>query len=141
MKKKIEEKKSKLVLFIEWIIYIFSYSLLLLLMSILFKSFTIDYSYFGLYAILAVIIIYLLNLTVKPIIVFLTLPITGLTLGLFYPFINVFILKLTEWILRSHFEISNLVVAFFIAIIISFLNVLIDEIIIKPIVRRLKYNG
>ncbi len=133
--------KNAIIRIIEWVIHIVVYSIVLLLMSCCFKSFTIDYSYFGLFAIVAVVIIYLLNLTIKPIIVFLTLPITGLTLGLFYPAINLFILKLTDWILGKYFDIDGLLAPFFIAILISLINIIIDEIIIKPLIRRLKKNG
>ena len=76
--------------------------------------------------------------TVKPIFFSFTLPITGITLGLFYPCLNLFVLKLTDWILGSHFQIYNIWVAFFIAILISLCNSLMEEFLIKPITRRLK---
>ena len=86
-------------------------------------------------------IIFILNKTIKPIIFRLTLPITGLTLGLFYPFINVIILKLTEWILGPHFEIEGIWTVFFLAILISVMNIIIENIVITPIMRRIKKNG
>ena len=69
------------------------------------------------------------NKTIKPILVTLTIPITGLTLGLFYPFINVLILKITDWILGNHFEINNLLVALLFAILLSISNFISNEII------------
>ena len=122
--------------FIIWLISIISYTIILMLVAILFDSIYIDNSYFGLWAFLASIIIYILNRTVKPIIFFLTLPLTGLTLGLFYPFINVLILKITAFILGNHFMIEGVWVAFFIAVIISLMNILMDNLIIKPILRK-----
>ena len=49
-----------------------------------------------------------------------------------------FILKLTDWILGSHFKLENIFIAFFIAVLISLMNTLMDNIIIKPIIRRFK---
>ena len=126
---------------IEWTLHIIAYWLILSLVALMFKSFYIDYSHFGLYSLISVMIIYLLNLTVKPILFFLTLPITGLTLGLFYPFINVIILKMTDFLMGDKFDINDIFIAFFIAIFISLLNIIISEILLKPIIRRIKNNG
>ncbi len=122
--------------FVDWLIYITGYTIILIVVSILFKSVYIDNSYFGWWALMASIIIYILNKTIKPIIFLLTLPITGITLGLFYPFINVFILKITDWILGVHFQTVGIFILFFVAILISILNFLMDKIIIEPMTRR-----
>ena len=134
-------KSPKVVLnrFIDWLIHMVAYALILIAVSILFqKTIYIDNGYFGLWGLLASIIIYLLNKTVKPIIVWLTLPITGLTLGLFYPFINVFILHITDWFLGTHFEIKGIFFACIIAVLISVMNILMDIMIINPILDRSK---
>lgn len=131
------EKESLGVVLMEWIIYMVGYTFVLIAVSCLFKSFTLDNSYYGLYAFLAVIIISILNKTVKPILFSLTLPITGITLGLFYPVLNVITLKLTDWILGSHFDLTNIWIAFLIAILISVMNVLMEGLIIKPLIRRI----
>lgn len=134
-----KKKKSHLwIKLLEWILTTLAYTLVLILMSALFSSFYIDPHHYGLYALLVVVVIYLLNKTVKPILFSFTLPITGITLGLFYPCLNLFVLKLTDWILGSHFQIYNIWVAFFIAILISLCNSLMEEFLIKPITRRLK---
>lgn len=131
------QKKITINSFIEWLIHIVAYALILISVSILFKkTIYIDNSLFGLWGLIASIIIYLLNKTVKPIIVWLTLPITGLTLGLFYPFINVFILHITDWFLGNHFEINGIFFACVVAILISIMNILMDIMIIKPILER-----
>jgi len=83
------------------------YALVFILASHLFANFYIDLSYFGIYALILSIIIFFLNKTIKPLLLFLTMPITGLTLGLFYFAINVFILKLADWILLSHFNLGT----------------------------------
>ena len=133
----IEEKKSKRRInhLLEWTIYMLGYSLILISISVVFKNtIKIDNSYFGLWALVATILIYILNKTVKPLIFWLTLPLTGLTLGLFYPLINVFILKLVDFILMSHFDITGgIFMSFFVAILISILNIIMDSVIFKGI--------
>ena len=126
--------KNKLV---EWLLYIVCYAIVLITVSLLFKSFYISREYYGLFPLLASIIIYILNQTIKPVLFYITLPITGLTFGLFYPLINVLILYITSFILgKEHFSIHGIIIPFIIAIIISFLNILMEGIVIKPIVRR-----
>ena len=71
------------------------------------------------------------------VLVTLTIPITGITLGLFYPCINVFLLKLTDWILGPHFQITNLFVAIFAAVLLSITNFIMEEII-KTIINKVK---
>ncbi|HHT37867.1 MAG TPA: phage holin family protein [Mollicutes bacterium] len=133
----IDGKKVRLNRFVDWLIYIAGYTLILILTSILFNdTFIIDNSNFGLWAFLTSIIIYILNKTIKPIIFFLTLPITGVTLGLFYPFINVMIIKITDFILGVHLETNGIFILFFAAILISAMNFLLEKIIIEPLTRK-----
>ncbi len=130
--------KERLNRILEWLLYFISYLIVFLVVSKFFKSFQIDKTHPFLFSALATLIIYVLNKTIKPILVTLTIPITGLTLGLFYPFINLFILKLTDWILIGHFNLTNFWIALIISILISVINLLIDGLIIKPIIRRVK---
>ncbi len=118
-------------------IYIVGYALILVAMSQIFvKTIQIDNSLFGLWGLLISLVIFIMNKTVKPIIFKLTLPITALTLGIFYPFINLFILKLVDFIFLNHFNIRGIVMSFLIAILISFVNMVMDKIIIQPLLRR-----
>lgn len=121
---------------LDWFIYLFGYALVLITVSRISKSIYIDDSYYGLYGLLAATIIYILNKTIKPIIFLLTLPITAITLGIFYPCINVLILKITDFILLNHFETHGIISLFFTAILISIMNVLMETFIIKPILNR-----
>ena len=82
-------KKSKFNDILDCAIHIVVYALILILVSTLFKTIVIDKSYCGLYGLVASIIIFLLNKTIKPILFKLTVPITGITMGLFYPCINI----------------------------------------------------
>jgi len=123
-------KKPRLNYFLDWLIRMVGYALVLITVSVLFKNtIQIDNSTFGVWAFLAAVIIYILNKTIKPVLVWLTLPITGLTLGLFYPFINVLILNIVSWILGSHFSINGIFMSFIVALFISFMNLFMDSII------------
>lgn len=139
MKKIIKNnQKQKISRFLDWFIHMIGYALILILISIIIGKphFDISNQYFGLWALITAIIIYVLNKTIKPILFYLTLPITGLTLGLFYPFINVIILYITSYIMNSKFEIKGIFTIFLIAILISIMNILLEEIVIKSILKR-----
>jgi len=117
--------------YLDWFIHMLGYTLVLITVSVIFKNTVIiDNSYFGLWGLIAVIIIFLLNRTIKPLLVFLTLPLTALTLGLFYPIINILILKITDFILGVHFDIHGTIFLFIVSIIISIMNAIMDNIII-----------
>lgn len=139
-----KDKRVRLVSnkFFEWLLYMVGYAIVLITVSLLFdKTFYISNEYYGLYAMLAAIIIYILNQTIKPILFYLTLPITALTLGLFYPLINVFILNITSFILGDNFQIHGFLLSFIVAIVISILNIFMEGMIIKPIIyKRRDYN-
>ena len=127
-----KDKKSRIYNLLDLIIGVLIYSLVLLTFSLIFKNtIYIDNSYFGLWSVLASIIILVLNRTVKPLLIWFTLPITALTLGLFYPFINVLILKLTDFILYNHFNISGYIMPFVIAILISLVNLILNGVVHK----------
>ena len=133
-----ENRKQKRLIqnkFFEWVLYMVCYAVVLIFVSFLFKSIYINLDYFGLYALVAAIIIYILNQTIKPVLFYLTLPITALTMGLFYPILNLLVLYLTSFILGKNFEISGIIIPFFIAILISILNILMEGIVIKPIIK------
>lgn len=117
--------------YLDWIIHMLGYTLVLITVSVIFKKTVyIDNSYFGLWGLIAVIIIFILNRTIKPMLVWLTLPLTALTLGLFYPLINVLILKITDFILMSHFQINGIFFVFIVSIVISIMNAIMDNLII-----------
>lgn len=138
MKRRIKNHVNNIL---DWGLHFIFYAMVLVFVATFFDSFHIDDTHLYTYGIIATLIIFILNKTVKPILIWLTLPLTGITVGLFYPFVNVIILKLTEWILGSHFEIEGIWTVFFIAILISLMNLVIDNIIITPIMRRIKKNG
>ena len=132
-----EKNKYRINKLIEWLLYMAGYTLVFIFVTSCFKSVRIDSEHLILWSIIIVLITYILNKTIKPVLVTLTIPITGLTLGLFYPFINVFILKITDWILGKHFELDNLFILFFVAILLSVANFIIEKII-DSIIQKVK---
>ena len=120
-------------LFLSWI----GYGLILITMSVLFKNtIQIDASYYGVWAFAAGFLLSLLNQTIKPILVKLTLPITALSLGIFYPCINLFLLEIVDVVLGKHFEINGFFMAFFVAIVISFMKIATQKLLINPILEK-----
>ena len=139
MKNRIVKYEKKINGFLEWVIYMIGYSLILTAVSLIFKNtIQIDSSYYGIWVLIVSVIIYLLNQTIKPIIVKLTIPITALTLGIFYPFINFIILKIVDFILNTHFTINGIFIACIATILISSLNMIMDKVIIKPVIGKEK---
>lgn len=133
--------KNRINRLFDWLLYMIGYTLVFILVSNMFKSVYIDTSHSYIYSTAVVLILYLLNKTIKPVLVTLTIPITGITLGLFYPFINLFILKLVDWILGSHFQLKNIWIALLVAILLSIINFVMEELVIKPIIKRVNKNG
>lgn len=130
-------KNKRINAFLEWVIYMIGYAIVLIAISLMFKNtIQIDNSLFGFWGFAAAIIIYFLNKTIKPVLFWLTLPITGLTLGLFYPFLNVFVLNIVDFILGKHFVIEGLFMSFIVAIFISIMNAVMEEVIVKSIIER-----
>ncbi len=108
-------------------------ALSLMLASYLFKSFYVESFWYGC---LASILISVFSVYLKPLFEFLTLPINMLTLGLSSPLINVLILKVTSLVLGNKFIVSGWIIPFFIAIFISIVNVILNNLIVNPIKER-----
>lgn len=132
-----ESTKNNLVKnkFVNFIISLVCYALVLLLVSMLFKDFNINNKYYGLYAVIAALIIDILNKTIKPVLVVMTMPLTAITLGLSYPIVNMIILYLTSFIMGNNFNITGFFTVFFASVLISIFNMFMDGFIIKPITK------
>ena len=78
-------------------------------------------------AIVFSVVLALLNRVVKPVLVILTLPITLLTLGIFYLIINVLMVYLAAWIVSPGFEVSSLLSAILFSIVLSIVNTILDS--------------
>jgi putative membrane protein len=119
----------------KWVSSILVNSLVLIVVAGYFESFYVE----GIgAAILASILLSVLNVLVKPILVLLTLPVTLLSLGLFLFVINAITLWLTQAIMGDSFVIEGFGMAILAAIVISILNLLIQKIIIEPMSERKK---
>lgn len=130
-----KEIEYRLNSFLEWLIYMLGYALILLVTSNLFRSLYVENF---LYGFIAAVIIYVLNRTVKPALVTISLPLIGLSMGLFYFVINVVILLLVDLILGKHFYLTGFFSPIIISIFISIMNVIMENLIIKPLIERCK---
>ncbi|MTV82430.1 phage holin family protein [Secundilactobacillus folii] len=80
-------------------------------------------------AILASLILAVLNALVKPFLVLLSLPITVVTLGLFSIVINGFMLQMTSALVGNDFHFSSFGIALLVAILMSICNTIISSYI------------
>jgi len=86
----------------------------------------VDVTNYG-YALLVAVVLSLANLVVKPILVFLTIPITIVTLGLFLLVINALIILLVDYLITPGFDVSNFWWALAFSLILSLFNSLFSE--------------
>ena len=70
----------------------------------------------------------------KPFLKLIFLPVTVITTGIFYPFINVIILKLASLIMGDAFVVEGWILPFFIALFISFTTLILDKLITKNVI-------
>lgn len=135
-----EKNKVRINRLLDWFLYMVGYTIVFIIVTNIFKSFHLNFENKILWSFIIELIIYILNKTIKPVLVTLTIPLTGLTLGLFYPFINLFILKLADWLFGGYFEIDNTISALVAAVLISTMNFIMERII-KKIIEKVKRNG
>ncbi|MBE1555528.1 putative membrane protein [Filibacter limicola] len=113
----------------KWFIGILVNAAIFLILSWLIPSFVV--SSIGT-AIIASIILAIVNMLVRPILIFFTLPATIVTLGFFIFVINAAMLLLTDKFMGDGFVIEGFGTALLIAILMSILNVMINSIILEP---------
>ena len=78
-------------------------------------------------AIIFAVVLALLNRILKPMLVILTLPITFLTLGIFYLIINVLMVYMAAWIVSPGFEVNSFLSALLFSIVLSIVNSILDS--------------
>jgi len=78
--------------------------------------------------IIAALVLGVLNAWIKPILIFITLPLNVLSLGLFVLVINTFLLKLTAYLIPG-FEVEGILNAFLASICISIISMLLNWLI------------
>ena len=123
--------KSFKYIILEYTLTLIINSIVLILASKIFKGFYIQS--IG-YAIITSLVISLLSSTVKPFLKLIFLPVTVITTGIFYPFINVIILKLASLIMGDTFVVEGWILPFFIALFISFTTLILDKLITKNVI-------
>ncbi len=79
-------------------------------------------------AVIAACVLGLINIFVRPVLVLLTLPLSILTLGLFYFFLNAFMLELVSYFVKG-FVVRDFFSAFLGSLIISFVSWLANSFI------------
>jgi len=77
--------------------------------------------------ILFALVLYLLDRFVKPLLIFLTLPVTLITLGIFLLFINAFIILLSAKLVKG-IHIPGFWTALWFSIVYSFIKILLEKI-------------
>ncbi|HIV73972.1 MAG TPA: phage holin family protein [Candidatus Pseudogracilibacillus intestinigallinarum] len=113
-------------MFISWFISIFLYAVALIAVAQLFEGFYIENFQT---ALLASIVLSILNAFVRPLLIIFTLPLTIFTFGFFILVINTITLLLGAKVMGSAFEIDGFLIAFIASIIISLLNTFLHRLV------------
>ncbi len=124
--------REKCDMILRWVVSVILNAVALIAVAQLFDSFYMDG--FGT-AILASLILSILNIIIKPILVILTLPITVMTLGLFLFIINAITLMLSQAMIGASFVIDGFGTAIIASIVISVLNLLLNKLIRDTLVQ------
>lgn len=83
------------------------------------------------YALLLAALLSVLNVSIKPVLVFLTIPATIVSLGLFLLAINAFIIEIAAWILKPGFAVASFWQALFFSILLSIINSIFERLTVK----------
>jgi putative membrane protein len=113
-----------------FIIKLFINSIAVLLASYLMRD-HIHIESYG-YAILVALTLSLLNVSVKPLLIIFTLPVTILSLGIFLLFINTAIVELAAYLIGDGFRVESWWWAFFFSILLSILNSILEKLLKAP---------
>lgn len=130
---KIDSKRNNKIDLTTLVVSIVVYAVVLLIAQSLFTNFYID-GFIN--ALLAACILSVLNYTIKPLLVYWTLPLSIVTYGIAYPIVNMIVLKLCDILMGSTFVITGFFSTFVVAIFISILRIIFDNMITKKVGRR-----
>lgn len=83
------------------------------------------------YAVLLAALLSVLNVSLKPLLIFLTIPATIFTLGLFLLVINAVIILVADWIIPSGFDVDGFWWALLFSIVLSIINSIFERLTIK----------
>lgn len=121
---------------VDFLLSLISSALVLITVSTLFKYFYINNI---VTAVIAAFLVTILNKTIKPVLFILTLPVTIITLGLFYPIVNMIVLNIVDFFLGDAFIIDGFFTLFFASILISILNMLMTSLVLDQVKRNGRY--
>ena len=113
-----------------FIIKLFINSLAVLLASFFLRN-HIHIDGYG-YAIIVALTLSVLNVSVKPLLVLFTLPVTIFSLGIFLLFINTAMIQLASYLVGPGFWVESWGWAFFFSILLSFLNSILERLLKFP---------
>ncbi|TXL64987.1 phage holin family protein [Cerasibacillus terrae] len=113
-------------MFLRGFLSIFLNAIALIAVAQMFESFHLES--FGA-ALIASLVLAILNTIVKPILIVLTLPITVISLGFFLFVINAITLMITQSLIGSTFVIDGFGTAILAAIIISIINLFLNKLV------------
>ena len=122
----VEDENNNKKDLIEFAIGIIIYAIVLLLAEFIFKGIYVENLF---YAIIAALILSMLNYFIKPFLIFLTLPLTIMSFGIAYPIVNVIILKICDFLMGNSFNMGCIINTFIIAIFISIMRIFLDNIV------------
>jgi len=111
-----------------WILQLLAYGLSVFLAARFLPGVDVD-SYQT--AIIVAAGLWIVNKTIRPIFTALTLPISVLTLGVFYIFINALMISLVAYLIDGFTISSSILWAFVLGIVLSVLNSIFDSLIGK----------
>ncbi len=118
-----------MTMFLRWVISIVLNALALITVAQLFDGIHMeDFTT----AILAGLILSILNVLVRPLLIILTLPITIITFGLFLLVVNATVLMLTQHFLRPDFAIDSFGIAILASILISIITMVLNRAVKGP---------
>lgn len=83
-------------------------------------------------AVVAALVLSILNTIIRPILIFITLPVTIFTLGLFLFIINAITLEMTDYILGDAIRVNGFGTAILASILISTFSMLIQYFVFDP---------
>ena len=83
------------------------------------------------YAVLVAALLSVLNVSVKPILIVLTIPATVFTLGLFLLVINAFMIEIAAWVLKPGFDVATFWQALFFSLLLSLINSIFERLTVK----------
>src|SRR5699024_3188944 len=122
------ERRIELLIrrFLNWFVSLFLSAIALMAVDYLFESFYVaDFKT----ALLASLILSILNIFVKPFLFILTLPVTIVTLGFFILILDAIILLISQSVMGDTFVIDGFFMAFVASIIISIISVVLHKIV------------